>query len=131
MVALARERAKRISEWWSSGFCESIKTGGHVTGWPPGVMLDLRSSGPPSAGFVKCIIAEIAEQVEELVATGKRPDLGGLSLSESTVTRRTKSKRFVPPAFGQFVEALGTREHRERATEVVEAGLRVLRGQPR
>jgi hypothetical protein len=75
-------------------------------------------------------IDEVSAVVQAQVAEGKRPQLANLELSESTVARRTRSNRAVPKGLDELVEELSTKPGRERETEVVEAGLRVLRGKP-
>lgn len=71
----------------------------------------------------------LAEEISEQIKTKKRPELADLSLSATTLQRRSVTSRHAPRPLAELVEELKTFRGREHLTEIVETGLRVLRGQ--
>jgi len=76
------------------------------------------------------VAGEIKEQVEKQRAEGKQPALAEFEYSQATLSQLSGTSRPVPPPLAELIEQLKTLPGRERATEIVETGLRVLRGQP-
>jgi hypothetical protein len=68
------------------------------------------------------------EAVAEEIAA--KPELAEYELAASTLHRYMATSRHIPPPIARIIEGLATQPKREHLTEIVESGLRVLRGQP-
>jgi len=75
-------------------------------------------------------IEGLADEIAEQIEAGKRPGLKEFALSTTSLQRASITSRYVPKPLAELIEELKPIHGREHATEIVESGLRLIRGQP-